>query len=362
MSYVDSLPPANSTPCNHTSPFRDDIWALPLLALSVLNMATIICFQFFVLCKICNSGAKSRNMFLGQMLLMGLFLASLTGVTFVVTPDWISCLLIRLGSGVSYALIFASLLVKSLFLMSLHDSYILPIIYQALLLFFAVAVQLAIEIQWLVQSPPDVINDEDGKKQCKTKPWQMLLSLLYIMFLILGVTILSVKIRGYKENYKEAKYIGGAIGVGIILWITWILVSILTNSRYFYVTMGYGVVCNATIMFFVMFLPKGRQLASMDHIERSSLNQSSYIPSLIPFYPPPSSSLSLVPPRKIKSVLKSPAVRNPPTYTSWKNELYRPDADRRYPLYHRTFNERYSNSNPNVRFCRTPVYIEDEWI
>lgn len=352
MPYANWLPPSNSTPCNQSFPFRDEIWVLPLLALSVLNMAAIICFQFFVLCKICNSGAKSRNMFLGQMLLMGLFLASLTGIAFVFTPDWISCLLIRLGSGTSYALIFSSLLVKSLFLMSLHNSYVLPIIYQALLLLFAVAVQLAIDIQWLVQSPPDVILAQDGKKQCKTKPWQMLLSLLYVMFLIVGVTVLAVKIRGYKENYKEAKYIGGAIGAGIILWIAWILVSVLTHSRYFYVSMGYGIVGNATIMFFVMFLPKGRQLASMDHIERSSLNPSSYAPSLIPFYPPPppSPSLPLVPRRQMKSALKSPSIRRSQSSSSaaWQNELCRPQLDRRrYPSCYRTFSERYSNSNPN---------------
>ena len=55
------------------------------------------------------------------------------------TPS--SCVLVRLGTGVSYVLIYSSLLVKLVFLISLNTGVYLPAMYQALLLFFAVLVQ-----------------------------------------------------------------------------------------------------------------------------------------------------------------------------------------------------------------------------
>ena len=55
------------------------------------------------------------------------------------TPS--SCVLVRLGTGISYVLIYSSLLVKLVFLISLNTGVYLPAMYQALLLFFAVLVQ-----------------------------------------------------------------------------------------------------------------------------------------------------------------------------------------------------------------------------
>ena len=49
--------------------------------------------------------------------------------------------LVRLGTGISYVLIYSSLLVKLVFLISLNTGVYLPAMYQALLLFFAILVQ-----------------------------------------------------------------------------------------------------------------------------------------------------------------------------------------------------------------------------
>ena len=50
-------------------------------------------------------------------------------------------MLVRLGLGLSYVLIYSSLLVKLVFLISLNTGVYLPAMYQALLLFFAILVQ-----------------------------------------------------------------------------------------------------------------------------------------------------------------------------------------------------------------------------
>ena len=48
---------------------------------------------------------------------------------------------VRVGTGLSYVLIYSSLLVKLVFLISLNTGVYLPAMYQALLLFFAILVQ-----------------------------------------------------------------------------------------------------------------------------------------------------------------------------------------------------------------------------
>jgi hypothetical protein len=50
------------------------------------------------------------------MLLLGLLLGSSMGFAFAVEPNEFSCAAVRLGTGLSYALIYASLLVKLVFL------------------------------------------------------------------------------------------------------------------------------------------------------------------------------------------------------------------------------------------------------
>ena len=59
-----------------------------------------------------------------------------------------SCVLVRLGLGLSYVLIYSSLLVKLVFLISLNTGVYLPAMYQALLFFFCVLVQAVILVQW----------------------------------------------------------------------------------------------------------------------------------------------------------------------------------------------------------------------
>ena len=49
---------------------------------------------------------------LSQMLLLGLLLGSVVGFAYAVEPSDLSCAAIRLGTGMSYALIYSSILVK----------------------------------------------------------------------------------------------------------------------------------------------------------------------------------------------------------------------------------------------------------
>jgi hypothetical protein len=289
---------------------RHEVWVVPLLALSSLTMLVIAGFEVFVLCKAWRTTPSRRHLFLGQMLLLGLFLCSVLGAVLAATPTPATCAVVRFGTGFAYAVVFSALLVKCVFLISLNGGVYLPAPYQALLLLFAVLIQVAVGAQWLLNSPPRVempprhhrllVTAEDLSAAplllCHTPYTDLLLSLLYVMCLILFVAVLAIKSRGIRDNYREATFIGLAVGCSIPVWLIWVLCGLVVPERHRDACLAFGLVSTGAIVFLVMFMPKGRQLAAMgkegvyveDREDRfSSLSPagSGYSPSFFHFKP-----------------------------------------------------------------------------
>ncbi|XP_018567288.1 uncharacterized protein LOC108907928 isoform X2 [Anoplophora glabripennis] len=298
--------------------FRNEVWVIPVLALSAITMLLIACFEVFVLCKAWRTTPSRRHLFLGQMLLLGLFSCAGLAAVLAASPTQLTCAVVRFGTGVAYAIVFASLLVKCVFLISLNGGVYLPAPYQGLLLLFAILIQVAIGVQWLLTSPPavDNITIENAVTQnkhkllvtaediasptvvalCRTPYIDILLSLIYVIFLILFVTVLAVKSRGIRDNYREATYIGLSVGCSIPTWLVWTTSGLIINERHRDACIAFGLVISSVMVFLIMFMPKGRQLAAMgkegvyveDREERfSSLSRaaSGYSPSFFHFKP-----------------------------------------------------------------------------
>ncbi|XP_016959530.1 uncharacterized protein LOC108030883 isoform X1 [Drosophila biarmipes] len=338
----------NSTPPSIVSthlPFaglRKEPWVVPVLVLATLTMLMMAAFEIFVLFKAWRTSPSRRHLFLGQMLLLGLFACASLGAVITAQPTLLSCGAIRFGVGVSYALVFAALLVKCVFLISLNGGVYLPAPYQGLLLLFALLIQVAIGGQWLLTQPPEVYTTSvpvmgsgflsttvasqtnysalfyptsyttlDGTPEiytriaavstvliplCKTQFSELLFSLIYIVFLIVFIAVLAIKSRGIRDNYREATYIGLAIGGAIPIWLGWMLCGLAVAERHKDACVAFGLVATSATVFLVMFMPKGRQLAAMgkeglyveDREEQfSSLSRagSGYSPSFFHFKP-----------------------------------------------------------------------------
>lgn len=319
------------------SGLRREPWVVPVLVLATLSMFMMAAFEVFVLCKAWRTSPSRRHLFLGQMLLLGLFSCAGLAAILTATPTLLSCATVRFGAGVAFALVFASLLVKCVFLISLNGGVYLPAPYQGLLLLFAVLIQIAVGSQWLLTSPPAVdtvsasfpsshsiivnrnaslllppsslVNNDKNASYldvtsfavptialCRTQFSELLLSLIYVVFLILFVAVLAIKSRGIRDNYREATYIGLAIGGSIPIWLGWTLCGLAVAERHRDACLAFGLIATSTTVFLVMFMPKGRQLAAMgkeglyveDREERfSSLSRagSGYSPSFFHFKP-----------------------------------------------------------------------------
>lgn len=336
MSTEFFLVPSSSTPTTSTSQakppktvtvgeaeriagvFRNEVWVVPVLALSAITMVLIVGFEIFVLCKAWRTTPSRRHLFLGQMLLLGLFSCAGLASVFAASPTQFTCALMRFGTGVAYAIVFASLLVKCVFLISLNGGVYLPAPYQGLLLLFAILIQVAIGVQWLLTSPPLVdavtvdrvihpnrnrllvtaadISSTQVIPLCRTPYTDMLLSLIYVIFLIIFVTVLAVKSRGIRDNYREATYIGLSVGCSIPMWLIWTISGLVVSERHRDACIAFGIVIMSIMVFLIMFMPKGRQLAAMgkegvyieDREDRfSSLSRagSGYSPSFFHFKP-----------------------------------------------------------------------------
>ncbi|XP_037953576.1 uncharacterized protein LOC119683783 [Teleopsis dalmanni] len=329
---------------------RKEPWVVPVLVLASLTMLMMGAFEIFVLFKAWRTSPSRRHLFLGQMLLLGLFACAGLGAVITAQPSLLSCGAIRFGVGVAYALVFAALLVKCVFLISLNGGVYLPAPYQGLLLLFAVLIQVAIGAQWLLTQPPEIytlsvpvigsgllastvassLHAPSGATSaastfaalfrpaaqsagadlytritaagtvilplCKTQFSEFLFSLIYIIFLIVFVAVLAIKSRGIRDNYREATYIGLAIGGAIPIWLGWMLCGLAVAERHKDACIAFGLVATSATVFLVMFMPKGRQLAAMgkeglyveDREEQfSSLSRagSGYSPSFFHFKP-----------------------------------------------------------------------------
>lgn len=319
LASKNHLQPTNTTFRSHLiaveTGLRRDAWVIPVIVLACLSMLMMAAFEIFVLCKTRKTSPNRRHLFLGQMLLLGLFTCAGLSALLTAKPSTLSCATIRFGTGVSFAIVFASLLVKCIFLISLNGGVYLPAPYQGLLLLFAVLIQITIGVQWLITAPPGItflkeishtnrliltaenLNAmKESVQLCRTSFSEMRVSLIYIDLLIIIVAILAIKSRGIRDNYREATYIGLAIALVIPVWLGWTLVGLAVHERHKDACLAFGLLATPSIVFLVMFMPKGRQLAAMgredlyieDREERFSVSSragSGYSPSFFHFKP-----------------------------------------------------------------------------
>ncbi|XP_071094247.1 metabotropic glutamate receptor 3-like [Haliotis cracherodii] len=279
-------------------------WIIALGVLAGLGILAVIIFEIYILYKLLGTrmGSRWRTMWLGQLLLFGIFLSFLTLFAFIPVPTKATCALTRFGVGVSYSIMFAVLLVKLMVILTskTSEASLLPGdiespnylkgIYQFLMFMFAVGVQVVIDAQWLITVPPEavLVTDNGGNQAwvCNHYTWKVntgmlnmttfvrndfenhLLSLVYIMFLILITTVLALNAHGIITNHRESIFIGIAAGFSIPIWLSWGLVGGLNRDHVVAQEFGdaciaFGLFLTATLILFAMFLPKVRQLVNI---------------------------------------------------------------------------------------------------
>ena len=109
----------------------DEFWVVPMLVISAVSVAVISIYQILIICRACRTSPSRRHLFLSQVLLLGLLLGSSLGFAYSLDRSAATCVAVRVGTGLAYVLIYSSLLVKQVFLISLNTGVYLPAMYKA---------------------------------------------------------------------------------------------------------------------------------------------------------------------------------------------------------------------------------------
>ncbi|KPM06440.1 7 transmembrane sweet-taste receptor-like protein 2 [Sarcoptes scabiei] len=91
---------------------------------------------------------------------------------------------------------------------------------------------------------------------------------------------MSFRIRCYRENHGEALFLTIVSVLQIFVWLVWISGTLTSTPHYRDGFVAFGLVGNATLVFMIMFLPKGRQLAAIggrDVISSNAIDQMDHL-------------------------------------------------------------------------------------
>jgi hypothetical protein len=153
LGSADKIQPSIPSSVGILSSLRDEEWVLPVVIIASTTILLIVTFEVYILLKSLRIKHSRRHLFLGQILMAGLLCCAVMSIVYTMKPTPLICAVIRFGSGLSYTLLYSTLLVKMIFLISVDSGIHLHSTYQILLLSFAVLIQLVIGIQWLVAVP-----------------------------------------------------------------------------------------------------------------------------------------------------------------------------------------------------------------
>ena len=248
---------------------REGRWVFALIVLAGLGLFLVVVFEIYLMSKIIGAPLIKhwRTMWLGQLLLFAIFLCYLVLFAFIPIPSVITCAIIRFGVGVAYSMCFSIMLVKLMIILSSKTVGYLKGIYQVLMFVFAWGVQIVVDVEWLIlREPGTKLDNITGTERivCSEDFSAHVQSLVYVMFLIVVTTVLAMRTHGITTNHREGIFIGLCSGFSIPVWITWVIVGMLNPEKdYENPCLAFGLLITATLILFIMFLPKVRQLNSM---------------------------------------------------------------------------------------------------
>ncbi|VDD75673.1 unnamed protein product, partial [Mesocestoides corti] len=207
---------------------------------------------------------------LTYLLLSGCLLCYISSLILLVPPNPTACAIQRVGIGLGFAIMYASLLTKTNRLARIFDAakkttkrpaFISPRS-QLAIAGGLVGLQFALSAIWLGFDPPstrvDPLQPNFLVLRCAIKDSSMVTSLAYIMLLIVVCTIYAVKTRSIPENFNESRFIGFTMYTTCIIWLAFVPIYFATmNSFEIQIsTLSVAVSLSATVTLVCLFAPK----------------------------------------------------------------------------------------------------------
>ncbi|PNF32911.1 hypothetical protein B7P43_G01845 [Cryptotermes secundus] len=242
------LPNDNKTACDEIPPEFvqwSDTQAIVSIAFSCLGfLSTAFAGAVFVRYND-TPVVKSSTRELSYLILAGMTLSHAATFPILAEPSWLSCCLSRVLPGLSFAMIYASLLTKTNRIARIlagskkrfpsRKSRFMSAAAQVLITCSLIGIEVGVSVTMLVLEPaaPTLLFPTLDRVvlACNTTPLGVVAPLAFDFLLIALCTLYAIKTRNVPENFNEAKFIGFAMYTTCVIWIAFVPIYFGSDSK-----------------------------------------------------------------------------------------------------------------------------------
>ncbi|XP_058443037.1 metabotropic glutamate receptor 1-like [Malaya genurostris] len=211
---------------------------------------------------------KSSTRELCYLILVGMIISHSTIFAILAKPSPFSCLISRAMPGISFAMIYASLLVKTNRIARIlagskkrfptKKPKFMSATAQLVITGLLISIEIAIAVFMLILEPPNTEHQYPTRQRtilaCNTTRQGILVPLAFIFLLIILCTLYAWKTRNVPENFNEAKFIGFAMYTTCVIWVAFVPIYFGSESKI--ITMCICISLSAMVTLLFLFLPK----------------------------------------------------------------------------------------------------------
>lgn len=246
--------------------WKKQLWTYIFLIINTILMLAAALVLTIVSVKLC-CGIVKGNQSLGICLLFSVILLYGTAYFFIFDACESLCRLRYIAHSFSYAMCFGVMIAKAVQLRNSEtlgfNGYISYWNYW-LLLFFIVAVQMALNVQWAIVRHPvvvSVVNDAGTSSpsvvlRCSWNSDEFLASQIYVIILLCMASFLALLNRNVKRNYKETRWLMYTSFICAATWVAWMIGYAVTPDPFKDTVVVMELMTCATVILCFMFGPK----------------------------------------------------------------------------------------------------------
>ncbi|WAR06850.1 GRM5-like protein [Mya arenaria] len=210
---------------------------------------------------------KASTRELMYIILIGVMMAFCSNFVLVARPNLVTCYFTRILPGLSFSLIYGSLVTKTNRIARILEGTkkiitkkprFMSASAQVIITCIIIGVECAIITIMLVIEPADSKLDYPEPRRvkliCNTTTMGIIVPLGFDLVLIAMCTLYAIKTRNLPENFNEAKFIGFSMYTTCVIWLGFM--AIYFGSERKVITMSVSVSLSAYVALVLLFFPK----------------------------------------------------------------------------------------------------------
>lgn len=210
---------------------------------------------------------KASTRELMYIILLGITISFSSNFVLVAKPSMVTCYFTRILPGLSFALIYGSLVTKTNRIARILEGTkkiitkkprFMSASSQVIITCILVGIECSIITVMLIIEPADSKLDYPEPKRvrlvCNTTTLGIIVPLGFDLVLILMCTLYAVKTRNLPENFNEAKFIGFTMYTTCVIWCGFFAIYFGSENKV--LTMSVSISLSASVALVLLFFPK----------------------------------------------------------------------------------------------------------